>query len=81
MNATNFEIKLALIMILQIFIQLRGHPDEDPYAHITNFLEISDILKMNANEDNAIRFRLFSFSLRDKAKVWLNFLPSGLVTL
>lgn len=81
MNAANFEIKPALIMILQIFIQLRGHPNKDPYAHITNFLEISDILKMNAIEDNAIWFKFFPFSLKDKSKVWLNSLPSSSITL
>ena len=30
--------------------------------------------------DDAIQLRLFPFSLRDKAKVWLNSLPPGLIT-
>ena len=30
--------------------------------------------------DDAIRLRLFHFSLRDKAKVWLNSLPLGIIT-
>ena len=30
--------------------------------------------------DDAIRLRLFPFSLRDKAKVWLNSLPPGIIT-
>lgn len=47
MTTNNFEIKLALIMMIQIAIQFRGHPNNDPYVHINNFLEICDTLKIN----------------------------------
>ena len=44
---------------------------EDPNSHLSTFLEIGDIIKHNDVRDDVIRLRLFPFSLRDKAKVWL----------
>ena len=35
---------------------------------------------VNGVIDVAIRLRLFSFSLKDKAKSWLNSLPAGSIT-
>ena len=45
--------------------------NDDLSAHIANFLEILDTYKENGVSDNAIRLRLFPFSLRDKEKDWL----------
>ena len=36
--------------------------------------------KQNGVSDDAIRLRLFPFTLKDKAKSWLNSLPSGSIT-
>ena len=44
------------------------------------FFKICDTFKQNGVSDNAIRLRLFPFSLRDKAKEWLNSLPVGTIT-
>ncbi|KAF7842415.1 uncharacterized protein G2W53_004713 [Senna tora] len=57
-----------------------GSPIEDPNNHILNFLEICDTFKNNGVSDDAIRLRLFPFSLRDKAKVWLQSLPEGSIS-
>ena len=48
--------------------QFRGTGEEDPTMHLTNFMELWGTLKMNGVSDDAIKLRLFPFSLRDKAK-------------
>ncbi|KAF7807058.1 uncharacterized protein G2W53_039219 [Senna tora] len=79
-QANNFEIKPATIQLLQANGQFGGSPIEDPNNLILNFLEICDTFKHNGVSDDAIRLRLFPFSLRDKAKVWLQSLPEGSIS-
>ncbi|XP_023892547.2 uncharacterized protein LOC112004530 [Quercus suber] len=79
-QANNFEIKQAIIQMIQQTVQFGGLSQEDPNVHIANFLEICDTFKHNGVTDDAIRLKLFPFSLRDKAKVWLNSLPPGIIT-
>ncbi|XP_027348306.1 uncharacterized protein LOC113859825 [Abrus precatorius] len=76
----NFEIKLNVIQMVQQFVQFDGLQDEDPNAHIANFLGICDMFKINGATDDAIRLRLFPFSLRSRAKQWLNSFPRGSIT-
>ena len=76
----NFEIKPNTIQMIQQMVQFDGLPDEDPNAHIANFLEICDTFRINGVSEDAIRLRLFPFSLRDRAKMWLKSLPPGSIT-
>ncbi|KAK5845483.1 hypothetical protein PVK06_001673 [Gossypium arboreum] len=75
-----FELKPNIIQMIQQFVQYDGLQDEDPNAHLVNFLELCDTIKINGVSDEAIRLRLFPFSLRNKAKQWLNSLPRGSIT-
>jgi hypothetical protein len=77
--ANNFELKPGLIHMVQQN-QFGRAPTEDPNAHLGSFLEICDTVKMNGVTEDAIRLRLFSFSLRDKAKAWFQSLPYGSIT-
>ena len=70
----NFELKSITLQLLQN-IQLMGFPNEDPNMQISNFLEVCDTVKYNGVSGDAIRLGIFSFSLKDKAKHWLNSEP------
>ncbi|XP_073304614.1 uncharacterized protein [Primulina huaijiensis] len=79
-RANQFEIKPAIIQMIQNTVQFGGNALNDPNTHIADFLEICDTFKFNGVSDDAVRLRLFPFSLRDKAKSWLNCLPAGSIT-
>ena len=79
-QANNFEIKPDFIHMIQQTVQFEGLSQEDPNVHIANFLEICDTFKHSGVTNDAIRLRNFPFSLRDKAKFWLNSLPPSLIT-
>ena len=60
--------------------QFIGLANEDPNAHISNFLEVYDIVKYKGVSDEVVRLRLFPFSLGDKAIVWLKSQPPDSIT-
>ena len=74
-QANNFEIKPAFIQMIQNTAQFSGLANENPNDHLTQFLELCDTFKHNGVSEDAIRLRLFPFSLRDKARSWVNSFP------
>lgn len=60
--------------------QFGGGDVENPNNHLANFLEICDTIKLNGVSEDAIRLRLFPFSLKNKAKEWLNSKPPNSFT-
>ena len=75
----NFKLKSITLQLLQ-GIEFPGLARQDPNAHILNFLEVCDTVKYNKVSDDAIRLRLFPFSLKDKAKHWLISEPLDSIT-
>ena len=67
-QANNFEIKLAIIQMVQTN-QFSGCPNDDPKAHIASLFKICETFNHNGVIDDAIRLRWFAFSLWDKAKI------------
>ncbi|KAF7822014.1 uncharacterized protein G2W53_027469 [Senna tora] len=79
-EVNHFEINPNIIQLFQSHASFGGLPTEDSIAHILNFLEVCDTFKQNRVSEEAIKLRLFPFSLRDRAKWWLNSLPAGFIT-
>lgn len=65
--------------MIQNSVQFGRLPNNNSNDHLMNFLKICDTFKYGVT-DNAIRLRLFPFTLRDKATSWLHSLPSGSIT-
>ena len=78
-EANNFELKPSLLQAVQQN-QFSGNPTEDPNLHLSVFVQYADTVKANGVTSEAIRLRLFPFSLRDSARRWLQSLPSNSVT-
>jgi hypothetical protein len=65
----NFELKPALIMMVQASpFYAKAHKDTN--AHLQHFLEICSTFPIKGVSQEAIRLRLFPFSLLGKAKQW-----------
>ena len=78
-EANTFELKPALLSMVQQN-QFSGSASEDPNLHLSIFLQTCGTLKLNGVTPEAIRLRLFPFSLRDKARAWFHSLPNASFT-
>ena len=77
-DANNFELKLALITMVQQY-QFTGRPIEDLNEHLGRFLRMANTVKLNGVRPEVIKMHLFTFSLRDIAATWYELLPYGSV--
>ena len=48
--------------------------NENPYTHIKDFEEVCHTFQEGIASIDLMRLKLFPFTLKDKAKVWLNYL-------
>ncbi|CAN6462668.1 unnamed protein product [Victoria cruziana] len=68
----HYEIKASTINMLSSFY---GFASEDLYRHLDEFVDVCATVKISHVEDNALRLRLFPFSLKEKARDWLKSIP------
>ena len=52
--------------------QFHGMENENPYTHIKDFEEVCHTFQERTASIDLMRCKLFPFTLKDKAKVWLN---------
>lgn len=78
-EANNFKLKQATLHIMQQN-QLSGNPTKVLNLHFSLFVQYADTLKANGVNPEAIRLGLFPFCLRDRARSWLQCLPSNSIT-
>ena len=62
-------VKPYLVPLLPAF---HGLESENPYTHIREFEEVCNTFKEDATTLDLMRLKLFPFTLKDKAKIWLN---------
>ncbi|XP_062173573.1 uncharacterized protein LOC133879039 [Alnus glutinosa] len=74
---TTFELKSGLIHLLPTFYGLTG---EDPHKHLKELHVVCTSMKPAGVTEEQIKLRAFPFSLKDSAKDWLYYLPSGSIT-
>ena len=79
-EATRFELKPMIFQMLQTVGQFSGMPTEDPHLYLQLFIEVSDSFKIGDVTEDALRLKLFSYSLRDRARAWLNSLPPSSIS-
>ncbi|XP_070044867.1 uncharacterized protein [Nicotiana tomentosiformis] len=63
-TANNFEIRIGLIQTIQQSCQFTGDASEDPHTHLIDFLELVETCRYNGVTTDAIRLRIFPFSLK-----------------
>ncbi|EPS61316.1 hypothetical protein M569_13480, partial [Genlisea aurea] len=71
-----FEVKPQYIQMIKANT-FGDYGTEDPEEHLRAFVEICDVFKDAGASDDAIRLRLFPFSLVGNAKKWFENLPDN----
>ena len=72
-----YKIKSTTIQMLPSFY---GNPNDEPYRHLDEFLEICSTIKIQSFTDDALGLTLFPFLLKDKAKYWLGTIGRPITT-
>ena len=58
--------------IVPLLPTFHGMESENPYAHIKEFEDVCNTFQEGGASIDLIRLKLFPFTLKDKAKIWLN---------
>ena len=72
----NFTLKPGMLQHIPSF---HGMDSENPYLHLKDFEEVCSTFKEATTDEEVMRLKLFPFSLKDKAKIWLNALRPNFI--
>ncbi|KAL4283785.1 hypothetical protein GQ457_16G021310 [Hibiscus cannabinus] len=78
-QAAQFELKPVMFNMLNSIGQFGGLPHEDARQHLRSFIEVCDSFRQQGVHEDVLRLKLFPYSLRDRARLWFNSIPSGSV--
>ncbi|KAK9018432.1 hypothetical protein V6N11_001408 [Hibiscus sabdariffa] len=76
-EAEHFELKPVMYNMLNTLGQFGGSHAENARQNLKSLLEICNSFKIHGVSNDVLKLKLFPYSLRDKAKDWLNNLPPG----
>ncbi|CAL2239340.1 unnamed protein product [Prunus armeniaca] len=72
--ARNYELKSSHLNMLHSFYDL---PNEDPLTHMKDIFNVVSSFPLTGVTEGQLRMRVFPYTLKDKAKYWLNSLKLG----
>ncbi|GJV96918.1 hypothetical protein Tco_1548495 [Tanacetum coccineum] len=75
----NFFIKCTHMQMIRDN-HFDGRIRSDPHRHVADFHEISNLFQYDENQEEAVMFRIFPFSLSGEANTWMNELDEGTIT-
>ncbi|XP_070052477.1 uncharacterized protein [Nicotiana tomentosiformis] len=75
-RAGNFQITNVILTLLEQRGFFTGAPGQNAYKHLKGFIDTCWGSKQTNISEDAVRLRLFTFSLRGKALDWLERLPN-----
>ena len=75
----HFEIKRQFLSMIRE-LTFDEKVNYDPNQHVKNFLDICDLFKNEGTSDDAVKLRLFLFTLIGEAKAWMKSLEHNSIT-
>ena len=75
--ARSFELKPSVLNCLPTFYDLEN---EDLYNHLNDFHAVCQTFKYENFSYDDVKLKLFPFSLKGRARSWLNTLPANSIT-
>ncbi|XP_019235864.1 PREDICTED: uncharacterized protein LOC109216184 [Nicotiana attenuata] len=78
-GASTLKVEHGLILMLKAEGFFKNSTDDDPTQHLRNFLGVCAMHKQNNVSDDALRLRVFKYSLTGDARKWLQNMPPNFI--
>ncbi|KAL4309624.1 hypothetical protein GQ457_01G012980 [Hibiscus cannabinus] len=76
-QAAEFELKPVMFTMLDFIGKFGSSPHEDARQHVRAFLEVCSSFHKQGVHEDVLKLKLFPYSLRDSARMWLNSASPG----